>query len=352
MPPPTDFTPPWTLWRMFQTWKGLVYGRTVTIPTVDLRGKSVLITGANSGIGREAALLFSAWGANVILACRPHPPAHEPHPEAVVEECLAAAAAAGHRDGLIEWWECDMASLASVEAAGSRYRQTGKPLDILVNNAGMPQLDETILTRDGFEMLHQVNFLSHTLLTLLLLPALAKAAAPRIVYSVSCTHYLATFDHGRLDSKQYSSNKLYLQIWLTELQARMAAHPAYRHIVAHGVHPGFVYSGIWNGLDDKDRVHRVVAWGLTRLLELVSIDSQQGSLAIVHAATAVDCGLNAEDDELRGGARYFNRIWPDEPMPHMKSASCRTEVWDCVAGRLKLQERLSMSPDIKELVFS
>ncbi|KAJ4406323.1 hypothetical protein N0V82_010149 [Gnomoniopsis sp. IMI 355080] len=108
----------------------------------------------------------------------------------------------------------------------------------------------------SFELLHQVNFLSHTLLTLLLLPALAKADSPRITYTTSSMHYTAPFkyddvgdgdgDGPDLPSENYGTKKLYLQIWLTELQLRMAAQPEYAHIIAHGVHPGMVYSNIWN----------------------------------------------------------------------------------------------------------
>lgn len=346
--PPTDFTPPWTIWRVVQALKGALYGQNLSIPPVDLRGKTALITGANSGIGRETALLFAAWGADVVLACRPNPPSHEPHPEAVVEECRAAAVSAGHRgnDVFIEWWACDMASTASVEALGARYLQTGRSLDILVNNAGIGQGTKAIVTADGFDLLHQINCLSHTLLTLLLLPALAKAEAPRITFSTSCMHYLTDLKFDSLVLRRYNTNKLYLQIWLTELQVRMAAHPKYNHIVAHGVHPGYVNSNIWSGVDEAARVHWV-PWVLTKSLEYVAINSQQGSLAIATAATGTQFGLRADGGDFRGGARYFNRIWPQEPMPHTRSASCRKQVWEFIASELGFQDRPSLSQEIK-----
>lgn len=358
---PADFTPPWTLWRHWQNLKGAFYPKDVSIPPADLRGKSILITGANSGIGRETALLFASWGAtDIILACRPNPPSHEPHPEAVVEECRAAALAAagdGHLNDTtrIEWWECDMASLASVEALATRYIQTGKPLDMLINNAGLPeQKRRTPRTQDGFDLLQQVNFLSHTLLTLSLLPALAKAEAPRITYTTSSMHYLTTFNPDNLHTRDYASNKLYLQIWLTELQVRMAAVPEYSHIIAHGLHPGFVYSGIWEtgiwtGRSTNAANGSWLLWFVTKLLDTLAINSKQGSLAIANAATGLENGLRSGEDDklLRGGARYFNRIWPEEPMPHVRSATYRKRVWEYVALELKLQERSSLSPETK-----
>ena len=144
----------WCIWQCF--WKGTRAGQ-LQIPDVDLRNKWVILTGGNSGIGREAVLQFSKWGANVILGCR-QPPPHEPHPDAVVEECKAAALAAGHPDIVVEWWECDMSNLASVDAFGRRWLAKRTPLDILANNAGIPGSGRGIvkITNDGFELLHQV----------------------------------------------------------------------------------------------------------------------------------------------------------------------------------------------------
>ena len=130
-----------------------------TVPDADLRGKNVIVSGANNGIGREASLQFASWGANVILACR-DPPSHETHPEAVVEECKCNARKAGHEKTEFEWWQLDMASLVSVEAFAQRWLDTGKSLDILCNNAGMgssPGGTQVFKTSDGFEIIHQVN---------------------------------------------------------------------------------------------------------------------------------------------------------------------------------------------------
>jgi NAD(P)-dependent dehydrogenase (short-subunit alcohol dehydrogenase family) len=148
---------PSILWCIWQALMGTNF-RQLNIPDADLRHKWVVLTGGNSGIGREAALQFSKWGANVVLGCR-HPPPHEPHPDTVVEECKAAAMAAGHQDTIIEWWECDMGSLSSVEAFGKRWLAKDLPLNILANNAGMPgsTLGTLQLTEDGFEIVHQVS---------------------------------------------------------------------------------------------------------------------------------------------------------------------------------------------------
>jgi NAD(P)-dependent dehydrogenase (short-subunit alcohol dehydrogenase family) len=133
-------------------------GSHITIPNADLRGKWVIITGGNNGIGREAAIRFASYGANVILGCR-EPPPHEKHPDVTVVDCRAAAEAAGHISSTIEWWHCDMADLATVEAFANRWLATGHALDILANNAGMSRTSSGKLTKttDGFEIVHQVN---------------------------------------------------------------------------------------------------------------------------------------------------------------------------------------------------
>lgn len=141
-------------------WKALkgTNPRHLSIPPADLRNKLVVITGGNSGIGREAALQFAQFGADIILGCR-EPPAYETHPSLVLEECKEAALTAGHQTSKIQWWNIDMADLKSVEDFGKRLLDAGKPIDLLINNAGMPgSSGPAKFTRDGFEILHQVRF--------------------------------------------------------------------------------------------------------------------------------------------------------------------------------------------------
>jgi NAD(P)-dependent dehydrogenase (short-subunit alcohol dehydrogenase family) len=143
-------------WCNWQALKG-TNSRRLTIPDADLRNKWIILTGGNSGIGFEAALQFVKWGANIVLGCR-QPPPHEMHPDVAVEKVRAAALAAGHENTTIEWWECDMSNLESVEAFGKRWLEKDRPLDVLANNAGMPEYSGKIrYTKDGFELLHQVR---------------------------------------------------------------------------------------------------------------------------------------------------------------------------------------------------
>nr|POE59138.1 retinol dehydrogenase 13 [Quercus suber] len=324
------------------------------VPGKDLTGQWIIVSGSNNGIGREAALSFAKWGANLILACR-NAPAHETQPAAVVDECLSIAKRAGHISE-VEWWEIDMANIISIEAFAQRWLATGRPLDILCNNAGMgssPGGGNVFKTKDGFEIIHQVNFLSHVLLTLNLLPSLAKASQPRIVCTTSCFHYLGKYSIanfnggpglGGLDGVQYyQNNKLYLQIWLTELQHRLLQHDGYKHITVNGVHPGYVNSGIWN-LAGKGVINAIKQFAVKTAANVVGITPQQGSLAITHAATDPQCGPNPTTQgvggpEGKGGARYFNRIYEQDPMPHTQDRDARLRVWRKVNEELHLQEK-------------
>lgn len=321
----------WCCWQALKCTNPFTY----TVQPVDLTGKNVLITGGNNGVGREAALQLAEWGANITLACR-EPPPNEIHPDKVVEECRQR----GRADAIFEYWQCDMADLATVKAIGARWNKTMRPLDILLNNAGMTEQSRLILTKDGFEILHQVNFLAHTLLTMTVLPSLAKAQTPRIVCTTSCMQYFGKFDMSNSNSGKnaYSNNKLYFQIWLTELQRRCLQDERYKHISINGVHPGYVKTGIWH-TEKTAKEMTWLGWLLRVSLDYIGIDAQQGSLAITYAATNPDCGLSPEqggtDSRGRGGGRFFNRVWEEVPMPQTQDNAARLKVWDFVDAELQ-----------------
>jgi NAD(P)-dependent dehydrogenase (short-subunit alcohol dehydrogenase family) len=350
-PPPT--------WVAEQNRKG-GNNEKLSVPDCNLSGKWVVITGSNSGIGREAAIQFAAWGANVALVCRdPGNRMTEPFPEDVVAECKAAAKAKGFTSSVFEWWQIDFMRLITVERFARKWLATGRPCDILCNNAGMGNspggFRTAFLTPDnGFEIVHQVNFLAHVLLTLSLLPSIQKAKEPRIVCTTSCFHFLGTFKlanfNGELieageggGASVYQNNKLWFQIWLTELQRRLLQHPEYKHITVQGVHPGYVNSGIWN-MNGNSWLVPIVSLLARSLASYYGIDSQQGSLAILNAATTPEAGPDPRIQGVgspkgKGGGRYFNRIWEEEAMPHTRDPDCRQRVWRKVNDELKLESK-------------
>jgi len=139
-------------------------------------------------------------------------------------------------------------------------------------------------------MIHQVNFLSHVLVTLALLPSLAAAEQPRVLCTTSCYHYAGKFSianwNGQPGDKDvlgyYQNNKLNFQIWLTEFQRRVLQHEQYKHITINGFHPGYVNSGIWTLAGAETSW---IAWFLQAFLQLlayfIAITPQQGLVIIL-----------------------------------------------------------------------
>ncbi|KAI6897385.1 hypothetical protein D0869_03844 [Hortaea werneckii] len=362
-PPPLN--PSW-LWRIRKLLQGGNHQPLTReeVPHCNLSGKWILITGSNNGIGRSAAHFFAECGANLVLACRPNPPPHETRPEKVMAECKARGPETAAEDQSIEIWDVDSSQLSSVVALAERWRATGRGLDVLCNNAGIsssfyadvaPSASEEgkeaegawmRRTEDGFELVHQINFLAHCLLTFLLLPSLAQTADPRIVCTTSNLQFFASvdalehFDSRGLRSGDslYGNNKLFLQVWISELQNRLdrAEEEGYRRIRIDGVHPGTADTGIWHRQDTAGEDSGVSGW-LRRLpdrafkwLASFSIISPgQGAYAIVNAVIKAreEFGEGRAEGVGGGGGKYFNRIWETEPMPHCSDPRTREFVW-------------------------
>ena len=162
-------------------------------------GKTAIVTGANTGIGKETALDFAQRGARVILACRDE--------EKAKDAAKDIAAQTGSDKVVVRI--LDLASFQSVRTFAELFNETEDRLDILVNNAGLSGTYR--LTKDGYESMFQVNYLSHFLLTLLLIEKLKKSAPSRIVNVSSLAHESKGADlHGHLEDFKPSREKCYL----------------------------------------------------------------------------------------------------------------------------------------------
>jgi NAD(P)-dependent dehydrogenase (short-subunit alcohol dehydrogenase family) len=151
--------------------------RVADIP--DLTGRTAVVTGANGGLGLETTRALAGAGATVVMAARN-------------QEKAARAVEDIHGDvpsAALEVVELDLGSLASVRDAAERILATHEMLDILVNNAGVMGIPEK-RTADGFEMQLGVDHLGHFALTALLMPALLRADAARIVTVTSTAHHM------------------------------------------------------------------------------------------------------------------------------------------------------------------
>lgn len=181
----------------------------------NMSGKTILITGGNSGIGFQTAWVLAEKGARVIITCRKH----EAGQQAVnaitrFQEQLQVSAEI-----------LDLASLASIRAFIQRF--TPDKLDILINNAGVMNMPARTLTADGFEQHFGVNHLGHYALTLGLLPLLRKSTQARVVCVSALVAYNGVFDLDNLQSEKkyspmgaYSQSKLANVLFANELGRR------------------------------------------------------------------------------------------------------------------------------------
>ena len=199
----------------------------------DQSGKTFFITGANTGIGFEAAKVFAGKGGRVLLGCR--------NPEKG-EEALARIADA-YPGADVTLVQIDLSDLASVRAAAEVVAREPR-LDVLVNNAGVMWNPKTI-TKDGFESQFGINHLGHFALTGLLLPTLEATPNSRIVTVSSGGHRQGNGDlywddinadqdyHPR---KRYYASKLANLLFTYELDRRLRAKDS--STIAVAVHPG------------------------------------------------------------------------------------------------------------------
>lgn len=201
-------------------------------------GRTIIVTGSNTGIGFEAARALAAKGARVLLACRSREKA-----ESAMARIGAAVPGAD-----LAFLPLDQGDLASVRAAAELAAKEAR-LDVLLNNAGvmMPPLTHT---RQGFEQQFGVNHLGTFELTGLLLPKLAETSGSRVVITSSLAHKGGKIDFANLDgSKGYSKGRFYQQsklanlLHMTELDRRLRA--AGSPVAAMACHPGVAASELF-----------------------------------------------------------------------------------------------------------
>ena len=231
----------------------------------DLTGRTALISGANSGLGRVAARVLAGRGAHVVLAVRNR---------------AKGEAAAATMPGSTEVRDLDLADLSSVRDFAAEFTA---PIDLLINNAGImiPPLFRTV---DGFESQFGTNHLGHFALTNLLLPQVRE----RIVTVSSIAHRFGTIDFDDLQWRRrpyrpmaaYGQSKLANLLFTNELQRRLSEHSS--SVIATAAHPGMAATNLFSTSDDGSLDARV-SRAFTRV---VAQSEQNGARPILCAAVA------------------------------------------------------------------
>ena len=233
----------------------------------DQTGRTVVVTGANSGLGFETAKRLAAAGAHVVLACR---------------DLGRGQEAAGRMTGSTEVQLLDTSDLASVRSFPDRAPQR---IDVLINNAGVMAADET-RTAEGFELQIATNYLGHFALTALLLPRLTD----RVVMLSSLAHWGGRIVLDDLNRKRrrysrwtaYADSKLADLMLAFDLQSRFAA--AGSPLRAMAAHPGMAGTNLTRDL----HVPAAVSGASEALLHGIGQSAAAGALPTLMAATALD----------------------------------------------------------------
>ena len=233
----------------------------------DLEGRVVLITGANTGIGRVTAETLARRGARVWLACRS---------EAKTRPVLDAIGAAG---GDARYLPLDLGELTSVRRAAQTFLASGDALHVLLNNAGLA--GQRGLTKDGFELHFGTNHLGHFLLTTLLLPRLVDSGPARVVNVSSKASFRTSgidFEVLRRPTatyagvREYAVSKLANVLFTKELARRVDA----AKVTTYALHPGVIASDIWR------RIPQPFRWLGTRSM----LSTEEGARTSLYCATS------------------------------------------------------------------
>jgi NAD(P)-dependent dehydrogenase (short-subunit alcohol dehydrogenase family) len=273
----------------------------MTTSQKELANRFVVITGANTGIGRATAESLAQRGCTVVLAGRS------------LERTQPVLDAIRSAGGEALFVELNLGELASVRAGAARILDLGRPIDILINNAGLA--GQRGLTKDGFELTFGTNHLGHFLLTVLLAKQLKSAARARIVNVASKAHYDATgIDFAALQKptqsvvgvSEYAVSKLANVLFTSELARRLG--PSGVH--SYALHPGVVASDIW----------RRIPWGLRSLAKLFMISNEEGARTSLYCATAPEV---ADHD-----GRYYDKCREKKPNPLAGDAELAKQLWE------------------------
>lgn len=269
----------------------------------DLAGRTFMVTGANSGIGRAMVDALAARGGHVVLACRSEERTR-PVLEVLRQRYPRAPA---------EFLPLDLADLDSVHAAATRFIATGADLHVLVNNAGIAGTYG--VSRQGFDLTYATNHIGPFLLTSLLLPRLRQQQTARIVNVSSRAHEMARrIDWAMLERRSFPRRSGFSDYAATKLMNVLHARELARRlegtgVTTYAVHPGAVASNVWRALP------AAAQW----FLKLFMLSNEEGARTPLLCAAApqlagvsgryYDKGREAMASALANDAGLAQELW-------------------------------------------
>ncbi|KAG7483649.1 hypothetical protein MATL_G00040620 [Megalops atlanticus] len=281
-----------------------------------MAGKTVIITGGNTGIGKATALDLARRGARVILACR-----NQQKAEAAIGDIKRESEGAD-----VVYMQLDLASLRSVRSFTETFLKTEPRLDLLINNAGLVADGRT---EDGFGIEFGVNHLGHFLLTCLLLDRLKEGGGGRVVTVSSMAYRWGKIDFEALITKKdlgtgryswqffqaYCNSKLCNILFTHELAKRLKG----TNVTCYSVHPGIVRTELSRNVSLWQKVF------IEPVARLLFLDPETG------AQTTLYCALQEGIEHLSG--RYFTCCVVQEVYAKAKDDAVARKLWE-VSERL------------------
>ncbi len=268
-----------------------------------LDGRVVLVTGANTGIGRVAALELAQQGAHVFAACRSAERA-----QSVLDEIRSVPGS-----GVLEFLPLDLGDLESVRLCAETFLARGLPLHLLINNAGLAGARG--FTKSGFELAFGVNHVGHFLLTRLLVDRMKASAPGRIVTVASKAHYRAAgIDWQAVRERtrtataltEYCVSKLANVLFSAELGRRLNGSG----VSTYSLHPGVVGTDVWRSLP----------WPLRAIMKLATISPEKGARTTLHCATAPSLATET--------GLYYDECRPKKPSRVAQDTALAAELWN------------------------
>jgi NAD(P)-dependent dehydrogenase (short-subunit alcohol dehydrogenase family) len=280
----------------------------------ELDGKTIVVTGATSGIGFEAAIDLARRGADVVLVGR----------DAARTDAAVAAVKARSGAQKVTRFLCDFGSQAAIRRLAAEIRASHDRIDVLLNNAG-GVYPERVLTEDGIESTFAVNHLGPFLLTHLLLDLVVKSAPARIINVASTGHRGGTmdfedlnFDKGYFIMKAYARSKLGNVLFTRELARRLRG----QGVTVNCLHPGAVATGIWA------KAPRWTQPLLSLIGKFAFITAEQGGQTLVYLATSPEVA------NITGEYFTKNKVVPTSPLG--SDMALAAKLWDVSAKLVKV----------------
>jgi len=289
------------LYKLFRKWVAGNSNKHI----LNLKGKVVIVTGGNTGIGKETARELSKMGARVIIACRTPLTAQK-----AAEEIEKSS------NNKVDVMHLDLADFGSIRQFVTQFKDRGLPCHILINNAGVMMVPFGF-TKDGYETHFGTNHLGHFLLTNLMLPILKQNNA-RIVNVSALAHNLITaLDFDAIGSPKgyqrflaYARSKVGNILFTSELQRRLDAEGA--NVKVCSLHPGVIETEIARSVP------------IINVLMNLRVSYLWLKTPLEGAQTSLHCALAPD---IKGGA-YYDNCKIAQPSPLASDPALAKKLWD------------------------